>query len=107
MAICDAMPTRSKPSVPIATIQPAPSSPSLHDAGMRTSVKKISLKSSSPAMSLIGRTSIPGVFRLRMNAVMPSCFFPRSNAVGSVRRRNSPHVARWAEEIQIFEPFTT
>ena len=91
----------------MATIQPAPSSPRRHEAGMRTSVKKISLKSSSPAMSRIGRTSMPGVFRLRMNAVIPSCFFPRSMAVGSVRRRNSPHVARWAELIQIFEPLTT
>ena len=107
MAICEAMPTRSKPSVPMATIQPAPSSPRRHAAGMRTSVKKISLNSSSPAMSRIGRTSIPGVFRLRTKAVMPSCFFPRSIAVGSVRSRNSPHVARWAEEIQIFEPLTT
>ena len=76
-------------------------------AGMRTSVKKISLKSSSPAMSRIGRTSMPGVFRLRTKAVIPSCFFPRSMAVGSVRSRNSPQVARWAEEIQIFEPLTT
>ena len=91
----------------MATIQPAPSSPRRHRAGMRTSVKKISLKSSSPAMSRIGRTSIPGVLRSRTNAVMPSCFFPRSIAVGSVRSRNSPHVARWAELIQIFEPFTT
>jgi len=74
---------------------------------MRTSVKKISLNSSSPAMSRIGRTSIPGVLRFKMNAVIPSCFLPRSMAVGSVRRRNSPHVARCAEEIHIFEPFTT
>ena len=73
----------------------------------RTSTKKISLKSSSPAMSLIGRTSIPGVVMFSTNAVMPSCFFPRSSAPGSVRSKNSPHVARWADEIQIFDPFTT
>ncbi len=42
-----------------------------------------------------------------MNAVIPSCFFPRSMALGSVRNRNSPHVARWADEIQIFEPLIT
>ena len=58
-------------------------------------------------MSRIGRTSIPGVFKLRTNAVIPSCFFFRSMAVGSVRNRNRPHVARWAELIQIFEPLTT
>ena len=42
-----------------------------------------------------------------MKAVMPSCFLPRSIAVGSVHSRNRPHVARWAELIQIFEPLTT
>ena len=91
----------------MATIHPAPSSPRRHLAGMRTSVKKISLNSSSPAMSLMGRTSMPGVLRLRMKAVMPSCFLPRSIAVGSVRSRKRPHVARWAEEIQILEPLMT
>ena len=91
----------------MATIQPAPSSPSRHFAGMRTSVKKISLNSSSPAMSRIGRTSMPGVFRLRTKAVIPSCFLPRSIAVGSVRSRKSPQVARWAELIQILDPLTT
>ncbi len=91
----------------MATIQPAPSSPRRHRAGMRTSVKKISLKSSSPAMSRIGRTSMPGVLRLRMKAVIPSCFLPRSMAVGSVRSRKSPQVARCADEIQIFEPLMT
>ena len=44
---------------------------------------------------------------LRMKAVIPSCFLPRSIAVGSVRSRNSPQVARCAEEIQIFEPLIT
>ena len=44
----------------MATIQPPPSSPRRLEAGMRASVKKISLNSSSPAMSLMGRTSIPG-----------------------------------------------
>ena len=42
-----------------------------------------------------------------MKAVMPSCLAPRSMAVGSVRNRNSPHLARCAVEIQIFWPLTT
>ena len=32
---------------------------------------------------------------------MPSCLAPRSIAVGSVRTRKRPHLATWAEEIQI------
>ncbi len=42
-----------------------------------------------------------------IRAVMPSCLTPRSMAVGSVRTRNRPQRAMWAEEIQIFWPFRT
>ena len=58
------MPTRSRPSVPIATCQPAPSSPSRQSAGMRTSVNHTSLNISSPTMSRIGRHSMPGVLHV-------------------------------------------
>jgi hypothetical protein len=65
-------------------------------------VKNTSLNISSPEMSRSGRHSMPSASMSTMSAVMPSCFAPRSNAVGSVRTRNSPHLAMWAEEIQIF-----
>ena len=55
----------------------------------------------------MGRASMPGVCMSTMKAVIPSCLAPRSMAVGSVRRRKSPHRARWAVEIQIFWPLTT
>ena len=66
-----------------------------------------SLSMVSPVMSRIGRHSMPGVSMSMMNAVMPSCFAPRSNAVGSVRSRKRPHRARCADEIHVFCPFTT
>ena len=91
----------------MATIQPWPSPPSRQSTGMRASVKKISLNISSPAMSRIGRHSMPGVSMSTMKAVIPSCLAPRSMAVGSVRSKKRPHLARWAVEIQIFWPLTT
>ena len=42
-----------------------------------------------------------------MNVVMPSCLTPRAIAVGSVRMRNRPHFAIWAELIHVFCPLTT
>ena len=91
----------------MATIHPSPSPPRRQSTGMRASLKKTSLNISSPVMSRIGRISMPGVSMSTMKAVIPSCLAPRSMAVGSVRRRNSPHLAMWAVEIQIFWPFTT
>ena len=58
-------------------------------------------------MSRMTLTSIPGSSMSTMRAVIPSCLAPRSMAVGSVRTRKSPHLARWAVEIQILRPFTT
>ncbi len=91
----------------MATIQPSPSPPRRLSTGIEASLKKTSLNISSPDMSRMGRASMPGVCMSMMKAVMPSCLAPRSMAVGSVRRRKSPHRARWAVEIQIFWPLTT
>ena len=52
--------TRSLPSVTLASSQPPCSGPTRWSAGMRTSVKKTSLKACSPVMSISGRISIPG-----------------------------------------------
>ena len=68
------MPCRSFISVVSATFQPAPTGPTRRLSGMRTSVKKTSLKCDDPETCLIGRTSMPGVFMSRMKKVRPSCF---------------------------------
>ncbi len=69
-------------------------------------MKKTSQNNESPVISRMGRTSMPGNSMSTMNAVMPSCLTPRAIAVGSVRIRNSPHLAIWAELIHTFCPFT-
>ena len=101
------LPTRSCPSAPIDTSQPLLSSPSRSPTGIFTSVKNTSQNNESPVISRIGRISMPGDSMSTMNAVMPSCLRPREIAVGSVRKRNRPHFAICADEIQIFCPFTT
>ena len=102
-----AVPTRSEPSVPMATIQPSPSPPRRYAAGTRASSKKISQNISSPATSRMGRMSMPAASRSTISAVMPSCLRPSAMASGSVRTRNRPHFATCAEEIQIFWPLRT
>ena len=52
--------TRSLPRVTAAKRQPSPSAPMRWSAGMRTSVRKVSLKWTAPVISVIGRTSTPG-----------------------------------------------
>ena len=70
---------------------------------MRTSSKKTSLYSfSSPDMSMIGRTVMPGVFMSTMNCDRPWCF----GTVLSVRATRTPIWATWAREFQIFWPLT-
>jgi hypothetical protein len=91
----------------MATSQPSPSLPRRYAAGTRAPSKNTSQNISSPAMSRIGRIPIPSTSRSTISAVMPSCFAPRSRAVGSVRTRKSPHFAMCALEIQILWPFTT
>ena len=63
------------------TFQPSPSLPSLCESGMRTSLKKTSLKLEEPDICSIGLTSIPGVFISKKKYVNPLCF----TALGSER----------------------
>ena len=52
--------TRSLPRVTLASSQPPCSGPTRWSAGIRTSLKKTSLKAWSPVMSMRGRISMPG-----------------------------------------------
>ena len=54
------MAMRSFISVVMATRQPSPTAPRRFSSGMRTSVKKTSLKPVPPLICLMGRISIPG-----------------------------------------------
>ena len=77
---------RSFISVVIETFQPAPTAPRRCASGMRTSVKKTSLKLEVPEICLMRRTSTPGDFMSRKNMVRPSCLA----APGSVRTSRMP-----------------
>jgi hypothetical protein len=95
--------TRSLPSVTLASPQPRFTSPTRFSCGMRTSVRKTSLKVCDPVISMIGRISIPGVSIGQMKYEIPSCF----GASGSVRAMRIPSFECWASDVQIFCPFTT
>ena len=70
---------------------------------MRASVKNTSLNAWAPVMSMIGRTSIPGVSMGQMKYEMPRCL----GASGSVRAMRMPSLATWPKDVQIFCPLTT
>ena len=95
--------TRSLPRVTAASRQPSPSAPIRWSTGMRTSVRNISLKCDCPVISVIGRTSTPGVVMSSTKYEMPLCF----GADGSVRASRMPKSERSAHVDQIFWPFTT
>ena len=76
---------RSWPSAVMATSQPRFSGPNRWSAGMRTSVRKSSLKPEAPLNWRIGRTSTPVVRRSSKNAEIPRCL----GAFGSVRASSS------------------
>ena len=94
------MPERSKSSVVVATYQPRFSSPTMFEAGTRTSSKKTSLKWWRLAMLTSGRTVIPGVFMSIRKNEMPRCL----GASGSLRARQKIQSACCAPEVQIFWP---
>ncbi len=89
---------RSLPSVTLASRHPSLSSPTTFSAGMRTSVKKTSLKVCPPVISVIGRISMPGDFIGQMKYEMPLCL----GTSGSVRANRMPNAACCAPLVQIF-----
>ena len=94
--------TRSLPSVTLANRQPSSCSPTKLAAGIRTSVKKTSLKVLAPVISLIGRISIPGKSIGQMKYETPLCL----GASIFVRAIKIPYLACCAPLVQIFWPFT-
>ena len=78
--------TRSYMSIAVAWFQPLFSSPSSQLFGMRTSVKKISLKCLPPSIWWMARISMPGAFMSTMNIEMPACL----GASGLVRATMTP-----------------
>ena len=67
------MKLRSFANVVGATFQPSFAPPTTLALGMRTSVRKVSLKCWTPVICVMGRTSMPGDFMSRMKYVMPAC----------------------------------
>ncbi|CAB4886976.1 unannotated protein [freshwater metagenome] len=94
------MATRSYMSIAVAWFQPLFSSPTSQSAGMRTSVKKISLKCLPPSIWWIGRMSTPGRFMSMMNIEMPACL----GASGFVRAMMMPYCEWWARVVHTFWP---
>jgi len=74
----------------MATAQPPFTWPTTLSALARASVKKISLKSLSPVIMRMGRTSTPGWSMGQSRKVMPLCL----GAVGSVRVSTNIQLAR-------------
>ena len=70
---------------------------------MTTSVRNVSLKWLPPVISMIGRTSMPGLRMSTTKYEMPRCV----GASGSVRASRMPQSLRLAHVLQIFCPFTT
>jgi hypothetical protein len=85
----------------LPTLQPLLMSLSMSSFAARASVKKVSQKGEAPAISLIGRVSMPGWCMSMSRKLMPSCFLEVS-----VRTRAPHQSAYWAPEVQIFEPLT-
>ncbi len=57
----------------MVTRQPSFTPPRTLAAGIRTSVRKVSLNEAPPVICRSGRTSIPGVFMSTMKKVIPRC----------------------------------
>ena len=70
------MPPRSCSSWRIVCLKALPSTPTRLSTGTRTSVKKTSQKWRFVVMSVIGRTSMPGVDIGTMISLMPWCGGP-------------------------------
>ena len=70
------MPPRSCSSWRIVCLNALPSTPTRLTPGTRTSVKKTSQKWRFVVMSVIGRTSMPGVDIGTMISLMPACGGP-------------------------------
>ncbi len=77
---------RSFISVVSETCQPSPISPRRCESGMRTLVKKTSLKLEEPEIWRIGLTSTPGLFMSSQKKVRPLCLA----SVGSWRVTRMP-----------------
>ncbi len=86
-----------------ATCQPAPWRPRSRPAGTRTSSKKVSQNSSTPAMVSSGRTVMPGLFMSTKNALMPFEPLPGPSERASTMQR----AAWWAQLVQSFWPRMT
>ncbi len=72
--------------VVMLTFQPSPTSPKRWVSGMRTSLKKTSLKLDRPLICLMGLISTPGERISRKKNVKPLCL----GTVGSVRVTRMP-----------------
>jgi len=70
------MPPRSCSSWAIVCLNAAPSTPTRFATGTRTSVKNTSQKWRLVVMSVIGRTSMPGVSIGTITSLMPRCGGP-------------------------------
>ena len=95
--------TRSFISVVVATFQPSPTSPIRSVSGIATSVRKTSLNSASPVACRSGLTSTPGTVMSQAKYVSPWCL----GTSGSVRATSSARLARCADDVHTFCPFTT
>jgi hypothetical protein len=95
--------TRSLDKVTLARAQPCPSSPTRLAAGIRTSSRNTSLKVCRPVISMIGRMVMPGASIGQMKYETPRCL----GTSGSVRAIRIPNRETWANDVQIFWPWTT
>ena len=83
--------------------QPLPRSPTTHDAGMRASSMKTSLKWATPVIWCSGRTSTPGWRIGRTSMLMPACL----GTSQSVRASRMPRSDSSAPDVHTFWPVTT